>query len=372
MSELWRFLRALIRSVRRSRPRRTAPSMSVGAGSSEGRSIGCSSCRHSGSSVPLTMKRLSASSAVCSVASADGQRLPPVGRFGLGLDDVERRERADFDARLVVFDELVGELQRALGHVNGAAGEHEIPVGVAHVGQRLRDGRAQRLFGNLTVDLRDRKLLPRLIDEQPAQQRLRVGRRQARRERRVEGDEGARGILPVVVPGEAQSCRRTTARSASRRRCRSSSRSTRAGRPAAGRGAAACYRAARSWRWRPAGMSCVMPAICRSTACGLSRSTDDVEVLLERELHDVRSGGCRESAGCACTGGCGRSDRRRRAVLDGLEPGLVARQGVADQRILCLRSRSSAGCEAADAAVLTATRQRPPRRPHFERASSCL
>ena len=47
-----------------------------------------------------------------------GQRLPPVGRFGLGLHDVERGERADFDARPVVFDELVGQLQRALGDVD--------------------------------------------------------------------------------------------------------------------------------------------------------------------------------------------------------------------------------------------------------------
>ncbi len=43
--------------------------------------------------------------------------------------------------------------------------EHQIPVGVADVGQRLRDRRAQRLFGDLAVDLRDGQLLPRLIDE---------------------------------------------------------------------------------------------------------------------------------------------------------------------------------------------------------------
>ena len=77
------------------------------------------------------------------MASASGQRLPAVGRFGFCLHDVERRERADFDARLVVLDELVGELQRALGDVDGAAREHEIPVRVAHVGERLRDRRAQ-------------------------------------------------------------------------------------------------------------------------------------------------------------------------------------------------------------------------------------
>ena len=111
-----------------------------------------------------------------------GQVLPAGRGFGLRLDDVERRERADFDARLVVFDQLVGELGGALGDVDRALREDEIPIGVAHVGERLRDGRPRALFRNVAVDQVDRQLLAGVVDLEAAKDRLRVGCDQAGRE----------------------------------------------------------------------------------------------------------------------------------------------------------------------------------------------
>ena len=146
-------------SVRSASARRTAPSTSVGAGASEGRSTGRIVWRHIGSSVPLTMIALQREFRGLRGRFGGGQVLPARRRFGLRLDDVERRERADFDARLVVFDQLVGQLGGALRDVDRALREDQIPIGVADVGQRLGDRRARALFRDVAIDRVDQQLL---------------------------------------------------------------------------------------------------------------------------------------------------------------------------------------------------------------------
>ena len=179
MSELSRFLRALIRSVRRSSARRTAPSISVGAGSSDGqvdraqfllprRILGAAD----DIALECELRRLQ-----CGFCNR--QRLATIGRFGFRLHDVERREGAHFDTRAVVLNELVGELQRALRDIDGTAREDEIPIRVSNVRQRLGHGGTQRFLGDFTVDLSHRDLLPCLVDAEATQQRLRVTGRQA-------------------------------------------------------------------------------------------------------------------------------------------------------------------------------------------------
>ena len=65
--------------------------------------------------------------------------LTPGRLFGLRLDDVERRHRADLDARTVVLDELVGQRERPLGHVSRLDGVNQVEIRIAHVRQRRHD-----------------------------------------------------------------------------------------------------------------------------------------------------------------------------------------------------------------------------------------
>ena len=62
------------------------------------------------------------------------ERLAPVRRFGLRGDHVNRRQRADFDALLVVLHQAIREIELSLCRFDGLNREHEIPVRVAHVG----------------------------------------------------------------------------------------------------------------------------------------------------------------------------------------------------------------------------------------------
>ncbi len=64
------FLRVVIRSVRCDSAFATAPSRSIGSGAGDGRSTGLIVERHISSSVPLTIRRFSASSLLRSVACA--------------------------------------------------------------------------------------------------------------------------------------------------------------------------------------------------------------------------------------------------------------------------------------------------------------
>ena len=138
-----------------------------------------------------------------------GQVLAARRGFRLRLHDVERRQRADFDARLVVFDQLVGQLGGALRDVDGALREDQIPVGVAHVGQRLRDRGARALFGDVAVDHVDRQLLPHVVDLEAAQQRLHVARRPGRGVERIARRERVRRRRPAGSSTTRCSCRRT-------------------------------------------------------------------------------------------------------------------------------------------------------------------
>ena len=125
--------------------------------------------------------------------------LEPRRGFGLRLHDVERRQRADLDARLVVLHELVGEILRPLGDVERVDRVDQLPVRVAHVGQRRGDGAAQLDLGGVAVERRDDELLAVVVDAEPAEQRLRHRQREVRVERRVVVHQVVRGDLLVVV-----------------------------------------------------------------------------------------------------------------------------------------------------------------------------
>ena len=102
--------------------------------------------------MPLTISRLSASSVVLTDDSACASVCRRVAASDCGLVDVDGRQRPDLDADLVVLDELLGEGERALGHVDGLPGRHEVPVRVADVGQRVGDRGAQLRLGDVPVD----------------------------------------------------------------------------------------------------------------------------------------------------------------------------------------------------------------------------
>ncbi len=105
MSLIFRLFFDCCRSVRSCSARVTAASMLIGSGVDGGRSTGLIDEVHSGSSVPLTISRFSASSDVRTVACAWTSVCRRLACFGLRGDDVDRRQRADFDAGLVVLHE---------------------------------------------------------------------------------------------------------------------------------------------------------------------------------------------------------------------------------------------------------------------------
>ena len=128
-----------------------------------------------------------------------GYRLAARRLFRLRLGDVQRRQRADLDARAVVLHELGGQRQRVQRDLFGLDREDEIPVRIAHVGDRPDDRRAQRRLGHLLVDLRDLELRPRGIGPEVAQQRLGECRGQRRVEHRVARGKQVRLLLAIVV-----------------------------------------------------------------------------------------------------------------------------------------------------------------------------
>ena len=126
--------------------RRTAAATSIVSVEKVGRSTGSMLADQCGSSVPLTMSRLSASSAVPVRGPSLRHGLSACGLFGLGLRHVQRGQRSHFYARAIVLDELRSQSQRVLCDLLSLNGEHEIPIRVAHVGDRPNDGRAQGSF----------------------------------------------------------------------------------------------------------------------------------------------------------------------------------------------------------------------------------
>ena len=133
-----------------------------------------------------------------------GQRLAPRRRLRLGLDDVDGGQGADLDPRAVVADELFRQLQRLTLDRHRLHGVDQLPVGVADARQRIGDGLAQVDVGDGPVDARDGELLPRRVDAEPPQQRLRVVRGHAAPVARIEAREEIRGLPPVVVPGDIE------------------------------------------------------------------------------------------------------------------------------------------------------------------------
>ncbi len=122
--------------------------------------------------------------------------------LGLCLGDVKWRQCTDLDPCTVVFDELGGERERVLRHLLGLDREDQIPIRVAHAGDRSDDRRAQLGLGYLLIDLRDLEQRPRGIRPEVPQQRLSEGSRQRRVEHRVARREEVRLFLPVVVEGD--------------------------------------------------------------------------------------------------------------------------------------------------------------------------
>ena len=100
-------------------------------------------------------------------------RLTPRGGFCLRLHDVERRHRADLHPRLVVFDEPVPPASATREQPRTASMRVEqLPVSVPHVRERRRDRPAELDFRDVAIDGRDAELLPVVVDEKSAQQRL--------------------------------------------------------------------------------------------------------------------------------------------------------------------------------------------------------
>ena len=102
------------------------------------------------------------------------------GDFCLRLNDVDWRQRADFDAALVVVERPFGQRERLTLRRQVVDRVRQIPVCVLDVSGRLHDDRLQLRIGKL-ADLRaELYLLPHLIDRQISHQRLRVVQRDIR------------------------------------------------------------------------------------------------------------------------------------------------------------------------------------------------
>ena len=198
------------RAAYRGRRRRSAPTSR-----SAGRPARWSRV-HSGSSVPLTISRFSASSAVparrrclrhrlaarrpasaCACTTSSGASVPTSTRAWLSSTSL-RRQR-----------------QRPLGHVGRLNRVDQIPVGVADVGERPRDGARAASVSEICWLIWVTCSCARV----PSMRKLRSSgctnaADEVGVERRVAGREGVRLRLPVVVERRPRSCRRPTSGSA--------------------------------------------------------------------------------------------------------------------------------------------------------------
>ena len=181
-----RFLRAASRSVRWLSAFLTAASVSTGVGANDvgfarldarvpqlGR-LGSEDQRAEQILLPLD-RRL-----------GDDHRFLARRHFGFGLHDVERRHGADLDAGAIVLERLLRQLQRLPLHVEVADRIQQVVERVADGAGRLRDRLLQLRLRDLPVLLADQQLLARAVDLEVAQQRLRVGGADVRRQLRIE------------------------------------------------------------------------------------------------------------------------------------------------------------------------------------------
>ena len=131
-------------------------------------------CDQSGSLVPLTMRRLSESSAVrivavavvkvcCRVASSASACTTSIGAIVPTSTRILLSE-SSFDA----------SASDCFAHVDGLDGKDVVPIRAAHGGQRIRRARLQIQLGVVAADECRLDLLARLVDPEAAQQRLRV------------------------------------------------------------------------------------------------------------------------------------------------------------------------------------------------------
>ena len=156
------------------------PSRSIACGAAVGRSVGTIVARHSSSSVPLTMRRLSASSSLRSVACALTSVCRRVASSAWActtsigaIVPISTRERLS-------ADQLRRQVQRRLRRIHRLARVDQFPIGVADLRHRAR---RRRLEGDLGDVLRDPVRLHQravLVDFEVLQQWLDVLRPEAR------------------------------------------------------------------------------------------------------------------------------------------------------------------------------------------------
>ena len=92
--------------------------------------------------------------------------------FRFGLDDVDRRQRADLDARLRVAQRLLREVERLLRDDQRVQREHVVPVGVLHGRVVSATALLQADVGDLAVLARWQDLLAHGVELEVPQQRL--------------------------------------------------------------------------------------------------------------------------------------------------------------------------------------------------------
>ena len=241
-----------------------------------------------GSSVPDTISRLSASSAVrlafsavtrpcrrvacsaCAWTTSIGAIVPTSTRIWLSCTS------------------LVGQLERLPRHLDRLRREDVVPVGVPDVRDDVGDRGAQLDVGDVAVDLRDDQLSPLCVDPEVAQQRLGVVERS-----RSSCTAGCRSALLLFVacrlllsvaasvaaaPGEVLRQTRVVGERAG------SSRRRRPATTAAGWSARSTL-----WFWLKArgqrrAVEGPRARDAMSCSCGIQALHRDVEVALEREL----------------------------------------------------------------------------------------
>ena len=179
-------------------------STSVGGGVERRHVHRASSWRHSGSSVPLTRKRFSARSAVEAVASAAASVCRRVAASACACTMSSGASVPTSTRAWLSSTRRSRQRQRPPGDVHGAAREDQVPVGVADVGDGLRDGgpHARSEISRLMIAICE--LLPGVVDPEAAKQRLGEGRGEGRRVARVEVGDRFVGDRRGVVEADRE------------------------------------------------------------------------------------------------------------------------------------------------------------------------
>ena len=106
--------------------------------------------------------------------------------FGLSLHDVDRRDRAELHFLLVVPQRSLRQLIRLLRNLQRADRVDQVEIGVADDSRGLGQALPKLHVGDFQILLALKQVLPLRINLEVAKQRLRVDRRKARIELRVE------------------------------------------------------------------------------------------------------------------------------------------------------------------------------------------